>query len=220
MSFDAILWDMDGTLVDTERVVWDVMQTAFDEVLGFRMDEKLFENLLGQSERDFFKTVGKKLKLNDKQVEQVRELFHSDYVPALAKIPPLPGAIEAVRASHARGKIALVTGSTMRQALAVLEALGLKPLFQHIISCDVYDKGKPHPEPYRKAAKKLGANPEKCLAIEDSPAGIASAKAAGMKVVAVREGNKGKADISDAHMEISTLLEFDIDQIAKALGVA
>ena len=65
MSFDAILWDMDGTLVDTERVVWDVMQTAFDEVLGFRMDEKLFENLLGQSERDFFKTVGKKLKLND-----------------------------------------------------------------------------------------------------------------------------------------------------------
>ncbi len=219
MSIEAIFWDMDGTLVDTERVVWDVMQNAFVEVLGIRMDEKLFENLLGQSERDFFKTVGKKLKLNDAQVEQVRELFHSDYVPALAKIPPLPGAVEAVRATHARGKIALVTGSTTRQALAVLDALGIKTLFQHIISCDVYEKGKPHPEPYRKAAKKLSAKPEKCLAIEDSPAGIASAKAAGMKVVAVREGNKGKADTSDAHLELSTLKEFNLDEIVRALGI-
>jgi HAD superfamily hydrolase (TIGR01509 family) len=219
MGLEAILWDMDGTLVDTERVVWDVMQSAFDEVLGMRMDEALFENLLGQSERDFFKTVGKKFKLTDVQIEQVRELFHSDYVPALAKIPPLPGAIEAVRACHAQSKIALVTGSTTRQAMAVLEALGLKQLFQHIISCDVYEKGKPHPEPYRKAAKKLNVKPEKCIAIEDSPAGIASAKAAGMKVVAVREGNKGKADISDAHLELPTLREFDLKQISKALGL-
>lgn len=219
MAFEAIFWDMDGTLVDTERVVWDVMQGAFEEVLGMRMDEALFENLLGQSEHDFFKTVGKKFKLTPAQVEQVRELFHSDYVPALANIPPLPGAIEAVRATHARTKIALVTGSTTRQALAVLEALGLKPLFQHIISCDVYDKGKPHPEPYRKAAKKLNAKPDKCLAIEDSPAGIAAAKAAGMKVVAVREGNKGKVDTSDAHLELPTLREFDLDLIIKALGV-
>ena len=219
MPIDAILWDMDGTLVDTERVVWEVMQNAFVEVLGIRMDEKLFENLLGQSERDFFKTVGKKLKLTDAQIEQVRELFHSDYVPALAKIPPLPGAIEAVRATHARAKIALVTGSTQRQALAVLEALGIKNLFQHIVACDHYEVGKPHPEPYRKAAKKLNAKPEKCLAIEDSPAGIASARAAGMKVVAIREGNKGKADISDAHLELPSLLEFDLDAVARALGL-
>ena len=124
-----------------------------------------------------------------------------------------------MRACHAQSKIALVTGSTTRQAMAVLEALGLKQLFQHIISCDVYEKGKPHPEPYRKAAKKLNVKPEKCLAIEDSPAGIASARAAGMKVVAVREGNKGKADISDAHLELPTLREFDLKQITKALGL-
>ncbi|CAG1773073.1 phosphoglycolate phosphatase [uncultured bacterium] len=219
MSFDAIFWDMDGTLVDTERVVWDVMQSAFEEVLGFRMDEKLFENLLGQSERDFFKGVGKKFKLNDEQVEQIRELFHSDYVPALAKIPPLPGALDAVRHSHTRHKIALVTGSTKRQALAVLEALGLQKQFEHIISCDIYENGKPHPEPYLTAAKKLKARPEKSLAVEDSPAGIASALAAGMKVVAVHEGNKGKADTSGAHIELPTLEVFNLDEIARDLGL-
>jgi HAD superfamily hydrolase (TIGR01509 family) len=219
MSIEAIFWDMDGTLVDTERVVWDVMQSAFDEVLGFRMDEALFANLLGQSERDFFKGVGKKFKLSDEQVEQVRELFHSDYVPALAKIPPLSGAVDAVKHSHTRHKIALVTGSTTRQAMAVLEALGLKSFFQHIISCDVYAKGKPHPEPYLTAAKKLKADPEKCVAVEDSPAGIASAIAAGMKVVAVHEGNKGKADTSGAHIQLPTLEVFNLDEITRDLGL-
>jgi len=182
------------------------------------MDEKLFENLLGQSERDFFKTVGKKLKLTDAQVEQVRELFHSDYVPALAKVPALPGAVEAVKSTQKRGKLALVTGSTKRQALAVLDAIGLKTMFQAIISCDLYERGKPHPEPYLKAAKRLGATPAKCLAIEDSPAGIASAKAAGIKVVAIRAGNQGKADTSDAHLELASLVDFDLDEIARNLG--
>ncbi len=218
MSFEAILWDMDGTLVDTERVVWDVMQGAFEEVLGFRMDEALFANLLGQSENDFFATVGRKFGFTSEQIEQVRELFNSDYVPALQHVPPLPGALDAVRHSHERHPIALVTGSTRRQAIAVLDALGLKPLFETIVACDHYKQGKPHPEPYLAAAKLLKASPDKCLAVEDSPAGIASARAAGMKVVAVHEGNKGKADTSAAHVELPTLEVFNLDELARELG--
>ncbi|HRJ77361.1 MAG: Phosphorylated carbohydrates phosphatase [Planctomycetes bacterium] len=219
MSFDAVLWDMDGTLVDTERVVWDVMQGAFEEVLGFRMDETLFENLLGQSENDFFATVGRKFGFTREQVEQVRELFHSDYVPALATIAPLPGAVAAVHHSHERFPIALVTGSTQRQALAVLDALDLKSCFEIIVACDHYERGKPHPEPYLSAAARLKANPARCLAVEDSPAGIASARAAGMKVVAVHAGNKGKADTSQAHLQLPTLEVFNLVEIADELGL-
>lgn len=219
MPFDAVLWDMDGTLVDTERVVWDVMKDAFSGVAGVVLDESLFNSLLGQSENDFFDTTQRLLGLNDVEVQEIKGRFQSEYIPRLADVPPLPGAVEAVKHTQLQGLIGLVTGSTLRQADAVLKALRLKGLFDEIVACDHYERGKPHPEPYLTAAKKLGVKPDRCLVVEDSPSGVKAAVDAGMKVVGVHQGNAGKYDINLAHLVLPSLKDFDLFEIARVLGL-
>jgi HAD superfamily hydrolase (TIGR01509 family) len=205
--FDAILWDMDGTLVDTERVVWVVVQRAFKRVAGIALPEELFTSLLGQSEADFHRAMQIRYALSDATVARIREHFDAEYLPMLAQVPPLPGAIEKVREFAGYAPQALVTGSNSAQAVTVLDALRIHAAFKHVIACDRYARGKPDPELYLMAADLLGIDPSRCLAIEDSPSGVTAARAAGMKVVGIHEGNKGKYDIAHADLELPSLLD-------------
>ncbi len=207
--FKAILWDMDGTLVDTERVVWAVMQRSFREVASIDLPEEVFLSLLGQSEQDFYRAMAKQHALDDARVLAIREHFEAAYVPMLATVPPLPGAVEKVREFARYAPQALVTGSSSAQAAAVLAALGLRDAFQHVVACDNYKRGKPNPEPFLLAAKLLGVPPQECLVIEDSPSGVTAAKAAGMKVIGIHEGNQGKYNIAHADIELKTLNELE-----------
>lgn len=213
--FKAILWDMDGTIVDTERVVWTVMQSAFKHAVQIDLPESLFESLLGQSELDFYRAMVDRYSLNERHVQAIRLAFDRDYIPLLANVPPLPGALEKVVEFHGRAPQALVTGSTGAQAAAVLDALKIADRFQHVVACDLYSKGKPDPEPFILAASKLGVDPSSCLVLEDSPSGVTAAKAAGMKVVGIHEGNKGKYDIKHADWEIASLAELDWDELIR-----
>lgn len=215
--FKAILWDMDGTIVDTERVVWTVMQQAFRDAVQIDLPEALFESLLGQSEFDFYRHMVVKYSLTEQDVQAIRLAFDRDYIPMLADVPPLPGAIERIREFAAQLPQAIVTGSTNAQAVAVLNALDVTAHFKHVVACDVYSKGKPDPEPFLLAADRLGIDASSCLVLEDSPAGVTAAKAAGMKVVGIHEGNKGKYDIKHADLEIASLLELDWAKL-QALG--
>lgn len=207
--FSAILWDMDGTIVDTERVVWTVMQRAFLEAVKIELPEALFESLLGQSELDFYRHMVQRYELSEADVAAIREAFDRDYIPMLADVPALPGAVEKVVEFHGRAPQALVTGSTSAQAGAVLDALRIRERFAHVVACDQYSKGKPDPEPFLLAASRLGVDPSSCLVLEDSPSGVTAAKRAGMKVVGIHEGNKGKYDIRHADLEIASLRELD-----------
>ncbi len=211
--FQAILWDMDGTLVDTERVVWEVMQRAFKQAANIDLPAELFNSLLGQSELDFYQHMVKRYSLNMANIFAIKSAFDTDYIPRLKDVPALPGAVEKVREFATRAPQALVTGSTGAQAAAVLEALDLSDAFQFIVSCDHYGRGKPDPEPFLTAAKLLEVEPAKCLAIEDSPSGVTAARAAGVKVVGVHEGNQGKYDISHADLVLPSLLELDWDAL-------
>jgi beta-phosphoglucomutase len=203
----AVLWDMDGTLVDTERVAWRAMQLAFREAAGIALSEDLFNSLLGRSELDFYQHVAGQYGLSRALLASIQECFDNAYLPLLAQVPPLPGAVEKVREFAARAPQALVTGSSRTQADAVLTALDVGAAFLQIVASGNYRRGKPDPEPYLLAARQLGVAPEACLAIEDSPAGVASARAAGMKVAGVHAGNAGRYDISEADAEYSTLHE-------------
>lgn len=205
--FNAILWDMDGTLVDTERVAWQVMRDAFLRGAGVELSQQLFESLLGRSEADFYRALAPRYSLTADAIASVQAAFDAAYLPTLAKVPALPGAVEKVREFAGYAPQALVTGSTTAQANAVLEALRLASHFRHVVACDVYQRGKPDPEPYLLAASLLGVEPASCLVIEDSPAGVDAAKAAGMKVAAVHAGNAGRYNIAHADLELQTLQE-------------
>ncbi|MBX3472806.1 MAG: HAD family phosphatase [Planctomycetes bacterium] len=216
--FDAIFWDMDGTIVDTERVVWEVMLKAFRKAANIELPADLFEKLLGQSELDFYRNMVAMYSLTADDVERIKHTFDLEYIPKLATVPPLPGAVEKVHETATLAPIALVTGSTSAQASAVINALEIAHLFRDIVACDMYERGKPDPLPFLMAAENLDVDPAKCLAIEDSPSGVRAAKAAGMKVVGVHEGNKGKYKISHADVEIATLNDLDLRALARDLG--
>lgn len=205
--FNAILWDMDGTLVDTERVIWQAMRGAFRESAGIDLPKALFMALLGRSERDFYREATAHFGLAEDAVAAIQAAFDSAYLPALASLPPLPGAVEKVREFACYAPQALVTGSSSAQALAVLDTLQVASHFRHIVACDTYQRGKPDPEPFLLAAKLLSVMPEDCLVIEDSPAGVTAAKAAGMKVIGIRVGNGGRYDIAHADLVLQTLHE-------------
>src|SRR5690606_29051873 len=132
------------------------------------------------------------------RVAELREHFDAAYIPMLAGVPALPGATEKVREFARYAPQALVTGSSSAQAAAVLDALGLRGEFRHVVACDMYDRGKPDPTPYLMAAELLGVDAADCLAIEDSPSGVTAARAAGIKVVGIHEGNQGKYNIAHA----------------------
>jgi beta-phosphoglucomutase-like phosphatase (HAD superfamily) len=211
--FEAILWDMDGTIIDTERLVWLVMKGSFKDVAGIELPEALFESLLGQSEIDFYRNMSRRYNLKPERVTAIKAAFDKDYIPMLFDVPPLPGAVEKVAEFKGRAPQALVTGSTLAQASAVMEALQITGQFAHVVACDHYSRGKPDPEPYVMAAAKLGVEPAKCLVLEDSPSGVTAAKKAGMKVVGIHAGNKGKYNIKHADYEVNSLAELEWDKL-------
>jgi HAD superfamily hydrolase (TIGR01509 family) len=211
--FSAILWDMDGTIIDTERLVWLVMKGSFKDVAGIDLPEALFESLLGQSEIDFYRNMSKRYSLKPEKINAIKLAFDKDYIPMLHDVPALPGAVEKVSEFQGKAPQALVTGSTSAQAAAVMESLQITDRFKHVVACDHYTRGKPDPEPYVMAAAKLGVDPSTCLVLEDSPSGVTAAKKAGMKVVGIRQGNKGKYNIKHADLEVNSLTELDWDKL-------
>lgn len=215
--FDAILWDMDGTLVDTEGVVWEVMRRSFRRAAKIELPADFFTRLLGQSEIDFWRRTAGEFSLKPDDIARIKQAYDTEYIPMLASVPPLPGAIDKVRESARIAPIALVTGSTSAQASAVMATLEIGHLFRDVVACEMYEHGKPDPQPFLVAASNLEVEPARCLVIEDSPSGVTAAKKAGMKVVGVHEGNKGKYKIDHADIEIASLLELDFARVAKRL---
>jgi mannitol-1-/sugar-/sorbitol-6-/2-deoxyglucose-6-phosphatase len=102
-----------------------------------------------------------------------------------ARLPVLPGALEAVRLAATRYPVALASGSPIPIIKRVMELTGLDKVFQAMVYGDDQPRGKPHPDVYLETARLLGVSPERCVGIEDSINGIRSLHAAGMKIIAV-----------------------------------
>ena len=180
----AVLWDMDGTLVDTEPY-WIAEEYKLVAEFGGEWSEQHAHALVGNdlitSAQYIQVNGGVRLepeqiiqRLSDGVIEQVRQ-----------HIPWRPGARELLADLGARGvPCALVTMSYRNLAKAIVEALP-PGAFAVVVAGDDVTHGKPHPEPYLTAAARLGLTPDRCVAIEDSLTGVSSAEAAGVVVLAV-----------------------------------
>jgi len=180
----AVLWDMDGTLVDTEPS-WMAAEYALVAAHGGHWSEEQAHALVGNplpTSAEYLRRYGGVDLPVDVIVEQLTDSVVAD---VRRTVPWRPGARELLRALRAAGvPCALVTMSYTQLADAVVSAL--EPgTFDAVVTGDAVRNGKPHPEPYLTAAGRLGVAPGECVAIEDSATGAASAQAAGCAVIAV-----------------------------------
>ena len=209
-SFKAVIFDMDGVLIDSEPVWKIAMQAVFDEV-G-----------CGLTKKDFQKTVGLRLdevilfwynhtgwegltpqEVEEKIVQRMVELISKDG-------KPLIGVIETLQFLKTKGlKIGLATSSYSVLIETVLTKLNIKSYFDFTHSAELESHGKPHPAVYLTVAEKLGVVPTECLVIEDSLNGIISGKAARMSVVCIPEKTHNpEPRLILADYQFETMLDF------------
>jgi len=181
---EAVLFDMDGLLVDSEKL-WFQVETEVMERLGGEWGEAHQENTVGGS---MAVTAAYMLRLSggDATRAEVETWMREGMIARLSGgVEMMPGASELLAEVREEGlATALVTSSARPIAEACLKSIG-EHNFDHVVTGDHVTRTKPHPEPYLMGARLLGADPARCVALEDSPNGVTSATAAGCRVVAV-----------------------------------
>ena len=183
--FQAAIFDMDGTLLDTETVFRDIVYDVCTE-LGFEMTADVHNSMVGSSHErtnqlliEAYGVAFPYSLFDEKCRVTMRERSH-------AGVPVKPGAREFITELRERGiPTAVATSSRNPHAAHHLGAAGLLDLFEAVVTRDDVVHPKPHPEPYLTAAKRLGIEPADCLALEDSHAGVHAAHAAGMQTIMV-----------------------------------
>lgn len=193
----AVLWDMDGTLVDTEPF-WIRAEHELVDAHGGTWTEADAHELVGRDLLDSAAYIRRAGGVDMDPVDIVNAMMER-VIEQMADDPPWqPGALDLLAALRAEGiPCVLVTMSWRRLAGAVVDLLP-PGTFAHTVVGDEVSRGKPHPEPYLAAAQRLSVDPAACIAIEDSPTGAASARAAGCFVLGVPHVVDVPADTVDA----------------------
>lgn len=180
----AVLWDMDGTLVDTEPY-WIATEFAMAEKYGGSWSHEQALTLVGNDLLESGRVIKQAMGLSHSPEEVVEELLDGVVARVEESVPWRPGAVELLARLRDEGvPCGLVTMSYERFVAPILRQLPAES-FRVVVTGDEVALGKPHPEPYLTAAAALGLAPEDCLAIEDSNTGAKSAEAAGCSVLVV-----------------------------------
>jgi len=188
----ALIFDFDGVLADTERLHLAAMQAALRTARGAGLalsPEDYYARYLGFDDEGVFRMLGadQGIDIGD---ERIRELVEEkgrlyDALAGSGEGLLYPGATECVRRFHGRLPLAIASGAYADEIRGVLRPAGLLSCFETIVGCGDTPAGKPAADPYIEAAHRLGVEPHRCVAIEDSRWGIQSAVAAGMTCIAV-----------------------------------
>ena len=183
----AVIFDMDGTLVDTERVSQTAWRRAAAD-LGLEVPERIWHDFVGCSIGNARTMINEEFgdpALTDRLFAHQRDLFFEIEDEALE---PCPGALEALSAlSEAGVTLALATSTAREHAILTLERFGMVPYFSSMTFGDEIERAKPEPDIYLKAAARLAVDPATCAAVEDSVNGARAAVAAGMRTYLVPE---------------------------------
>jgi HAD superfamily hydrolase (TIGR01509 family) len=197
-AYKAVVFDMDGTLVDSERAMLDLWVSAA-RAEGFDFSREVIQKTIGTTNNDTMRIMAGEYP--GAPHEAIRAQMSALYrgMRDRGEIGLRPGAREAIAAARALGlRIALCTSTGAASAELTLKSAGISDVFDAVICGGDVTRGKPDPEPYLTAAARLGVDPRECLAVEDSPSGARSALAAGMDVAFVPDIIPVPRDVADS----------------------
>jgi HAD superfamily hydrolase (TIGR01509 family) len=181
---DAVVFDMDGVLIDSEHV-WDEVRMALARERGGTWSDTAQRDMMGMSSPEWSRYMHERIGLAE-QPEEINRLVVERMLDRYAGAPPLyDGAVAAVERLAAEWPLAIASSSNRELIDAVLASTPLGPLFELTVSSEEVARGKPSPDVYLEAARRLGVEPSRAAAIEDSQNGIRAAKAAGMRTLAL-----------------------------------
>jgi HAD superfamily hydrolase (TIGR01509 family) len=181
---EAVIFDMDGVLLDSEQL-WDEVREQLAAERGGRWTERSQREMMGMSSPEWSAYMHDVVGLAESPQEISAEVVRRIEARYRATLPLLPGAGEAVRRLAAAWPLGLASSSNREVIDLALELSGLAPCFTATVSSEEVGRGKPAPDVYLEAAARLGVQAGACAAVEDSHNGIRSAKAAGMTVLAI-----------------------------------
>jgi HAD superfamily hydrolase (TIGR01509 family) len=215
----AVVFDLDGVLVDSESV-WDEVRRRFTEENGGRWHEGAQRDMMGMSSVEWSRYLRDRLgvqmdpeRISQAVADRVTEVYRT-------RLPLLPGAVDSVRTLAAAWPLGLASSSNRQVIDLVLELAGIGDDFQATVSSEEVSAGKPAPDVYLEAARRLDVDPTSCAAIEDSTNGLRSAHAAGMALVAVpnRDFAPDPDALALADLVLDSLEELNPDQIRALHG--
>jgi HAD superfamily hydrolase (TIGR01509 family) len=181
---EAVVFDLDGVLIQSEEV-WDAVRKRYVVDRGGRYDAEVQRAMMGMSAPEWSRYLHDEAGVPEPPETINREVVEAMLEAYRRELPLLPGAVEAVRRTAAVFPLGLASSSNREIFEEVLQLTGLTDCFRATVSAEEVEHGKPAPDVYLEAARRLHVAPERCTAVEDSNAGIRSAKAAAMRVIAI-----------------------------------
>jgi HAD superfamily hydrolase (TIGR01509 family) len=180
----AVVFDMDGVIVDSEQV-WDDVRESYVREVGGTYTDSATRDMMGMSSVEWSRYMAEALGVPGTP-EEINATIVQRMLERYGEAPPLiPGAVEAVRRCAERWPLAVASSSNPELIEVVLDVAELHDVIRVVVSSQEVARGKPAPDVYLEAARRLDVDPHLCAAVEDSHNGIRSAKAAGMRVVAI-----------------------------------
>jgi HAD superfamily hydrolase (TIGR01509 family) len=180
----GVVFDLDGVLIQSEEI-WDEVRETYVREHGGRYDDEIQRAMMGMSSTEWSRYLHETAGIADEPQAINEEVVRRMLAAYRDHLPLIDGAVAAVRRLAVRYPLGLASSSNRPLIDAVLEVTGLADAFRATVSSEEVARGKPAPDVYLEAARRLEVDPTRCAAVEDSHGGIRAAKSAGMRVIAI-----------------------------------